>query len=101
MGELSLVEALSAALTKDSNTANPIDNHCQKPANCLIFSNERPWTAKRSNQSILKEVNPELLIGRTIAEAPILGHLMQGADSLEKTLMLGKTEGKMRRGDRG
>ena len=50
-----------------------------------------PWTARRSNQSILKEINPEYLLGgQTEAEAPILGHLMQRADSLEKTLMLGK-----------
>ena len=59
-----------------------------------------PWTAKRSNQSILKEINPEYLFGRTDAkaEAPILGHLMQRTDSFEKTLMLGKIEGGRRRG---
>ena len=84
-----------------------------------------PWIARRSNQSILKEINPEysleglmlklqyfgylmqranslektLQLGRIDAEAPILfGHLMQRADSLEKTLMLGKTEGGRRRG---
>ena len=59
------------------------------------------WTGRRSNQSILKEINPEyLFIGRTgaEAEAPIFGHLMRRADSLEKTLMLGKTEGRRRRG---
>ena len=55
-------------------------------------------TARRSNQSILKEINVsieiQIFIGRTDAEAeaPILGHLMQRADSLQKTLMLGKTE---------
>ena len=59
-----------------------------------------PWTARRSNQSILKEINPEYSL-----EGPMLklrlqyfGHLMQRADSMEKTLMLGKTEGKWRRG---
>ena len=59
-----------------------------------------PWTARRSNQSILKEINPEYSL-----EGPILklklqyfGHLMQRTDSLEKTLMLGKTEGRRRRG---
>ena len=59
-----------------------------------------PWTAKRSNQSILKEINPEYLFGRTDAkaEAPILDHLMQRTDSFEKTLMLGKIEGGRRRG---
>ena len=59
------------------------------------------WTARRSNQSILKEINPEyLFIGRTGAEAkaPIFGHLMRRADSLEKTWMLGKIEGRRRRG---
>ena len=55
-----------------------------------------PWTARRSNQSILNEI----VIGRTAieAEAPIFGHLMWRADSLEKTLMLGKTEGRRRKG---
>ena len=57
-----------------------------------------PWTGRRSNQSILKDINVsveiQIFIGRTDAEAeaPILGHLMQRADSLQKTLMLGKTE---------
>ena len=55
-----------------------------------------PWTARGSNQSILKEINPEIFIGRTGAEAPILWPLMRRADSLEKTMMLGKIEGKMR-----
>ena len=52
-----------------------------------------PWTARRSNQSILKEINPEYSIGRTDAEAetPVLRHLMWRTDSFEKTLMLGKT----------
>ena len=50
-----------------------------------------PWTARGSNQSILKEINPEIFIGRTGAEAPILWPLMRRADSLEKTLMLGGT----------
>ena len=54
-----------------------------------------PWTARRSNQSILK-----VFIGRTDVEAetPILGHLMRRAESFEKTLMLGKIEGRRRRG---
>ena len=55
-----------------------------------------PWTTRRSNQSILKEINTEFT-GRTDAEAPILGHLMQRANSLEKTLILGKIEGRRRR----
>ena len=59
-----------------------------------------PWTARRSNQSILKEISPGCSL-----EGPILklklqyfGHLMQTADSFEKTLMLGKIEGRRRRG---
>ena len=59
-----------------------------------------PWTTRRSNQSILKEINPDSWVIRTTdaeAEAPILGHLMQRATLLGKTLMLGKIEGKRRR----
>ena len=59
-----------------------------------------PWTAERSNQSILKDISPEYSLEKTDAEAeaPILRPLMQRADSLEKTLMLGKFEGSSRRG---
>ena len=59
-----------------------------------------PWTARRSNQSILKEINPEYSLERLILKLQLqyFGHLMQKADSLEKTLMLGKIEGKRRRG---
>ena len=60
-----------------------------------------PWTAKRSNQSILKEINPEYSLKGldAEAEAPILWlHLWRRADSLEKTMMLGKIEGRRRRG---
>ena len=53
-----------------------------------------PWTARRSNQSLLKEISPEY----AEAESPIFGHLIQKTDSLEKTLMLGKIEGGRRRG---
>ena len=57
-----------------------------------------PWTARRSNQSILKEINPEYSLERLLKlKLKYFGHLIQGADSLEKTLMLGKT-GKRRRG---
>ena len=60
------------------------------------------WTARRSNQSILKEINPEYsLEGLMLKLKPqYFGHLMQTADSLEKTLMLGKTEGRRRRQQR-
>ena len=59
-----------------------------------------PWTARRSNQSILKEINPEYSLERLILKQRLqyFGHLMQRADSLEKTLMLGKMESKRRRG---
>ena len=57
-----------------------------------------PWTARRSNQSTLKEINPEYSLEGLKIKLQYFGHLMQRADSLEKTLMLGKTEGKRRRG---
>ena len=53
-----------------------------------------PWTARRSNQSILKEINPEYSMEGRMLKFQYFGHLMQRAESLEKTLMLGKTEGK-------
>ena len=56
-----------------------------------------PWTARRSNQSILKEINPEYSLEGLILKLQYFGYLMQTADSLEKTLMLGKIEGKRRR----
>ena len=59
-----------------------------------------PWTARRSNQSILKEINPEYSLEGLMLKLKFqyFGHLMQRADSLEKTPMLGKIEGKRRRG---
>ena len=57
-----------------------------------------PWTARRSNQSILKEINPEYSLEGLMLKLQYFGHLMQTANSLEKTLMLGKAEGKRRRG---
>ena len=57
-----------------------------------------PYTAKRSNQSILKEINPEYSLEGLMLRLQYFGHLMQRADSLEKTLMLGKIEGRRRRG---
>ena len=59
-----------------------------------------PWTARRSNKSILKEINPECSLEGLMLKLklPIFGHLMQRADSLEKTLMLGNIEGNRRRG---
>ena len=57
-----------------------------------------PWTGRRSNQSILKEINREYSLQRLMLKLQYFSHLMQRANSLEKTLMLGKTEGKRRRG---
>ena len=57
-----------------------------------------PWTARRTNQSILKEINPEYSLEGLMLKLQYFGHLMQTADSLEKTLMLGKIEGKRRMG---
>ena len=58
------------------------------------------WTARRSNQSILKEINPEYSLEGLMLKLRLqyFGYLMRRTDSLEKTLMLGKTEGKRRRG---
>jgi len=57
-----------------------------------------PWTARTSNQSILKEISPEYSLEGLALKLQYFGHLMRRADSLEKTLMLGKIEGKRRRG---
>ena len=62
-----------------------------------------PWTARKSNQSILKEINPEYSLEGLILRLKLqyLGHLMWRANSLEKTLMLGKIEGRRKRGQDG
>ena len=59
-----------------------------------------PWTARRSNQSTLKEINPEYSLEGLMLKCQYFGHLIRRADSLEKTLMLGKTEGRRRRQQR-
>ena len=61
-----------------------------------------PWTARRSNQSILREISPKYSLEGLMLKLKLqsFGHLMQTADSFEKTLMLGKIEGRRRRGDR-
>ena len=62
-----------------------------------------PWTARRSNQLILREINPEYSLEGLMLKLKLqyFGHLMQRANSLEKTLILGKIKGRRRRGDRG
>ena len=57
-----------------------------------------PWIARRSNQSIIKEINPEYSLEGLMLKLQHIGHLMQRADSLERTPMLGKIAGRRRRG---
>ena len=57
-----------------------------------------PWTARRSNQSVLKEISPEYSLEGLMLKLLYFGHLMQRTDSLEKTLMLRKIEGRRRKG---
>ena len=59
-----------------------------------------PWTARKSNQSILKEINPEYSLEGLMLKLQYFGHLIQRASTLEKTLILEKTEGR-RRANRG
>ena len=67
--------------------------------NCGVGEDSRvPWTARRSNQSILKEISPEYSLEGLMLKLQYSGHLMRRTDSLEKTLMLGKTEGRRRKG---
>ena len=69
--------------------------------NCGVGEDLRvPWTARRSNQSILKEISPEYSLEELMLKLKLqnFGHLMQRTDSLEKPLMLGKIEGGRRRG---
>ena len=69
--------------------------------NCSVGEDSRvPWTARRSNQSVQKEINSEYSLEGLMSKLQVqyFGHLIQGADSLEKTLMLGKVEGGRRRG---
>jgi len=63
---------------------------------------EESWTARRqANLSILKEINPEYSLEGLLLKLQYFGHLIHRADSLEKTLVLGKIEGKRKRDDRG
>ena len=64
----------------------------------LLNCGAREHSARRAKQSILKEINPEYSLQRLMLKLQYFGHLMQTADSLQKTLMLGKIKGKRRRG---
>ena len=70
------------------------------PLNCGVGELEVTWTARRSNHSILKEISPKYLLEGLILKLKLqsFGHLMWRTGSLEKTLMLGKIEGRMKRG---
>ena len=75
-------------------------HHCSLAKLCLTLRPHRvriPWTARRANQLILKEINPEYLLQGLILKFQHFGHLIQRANSLDKTLMLGKIEGKKRK----
>ena len=73
---------------------------CQRTDAFELWCRRRLWTAKRSNQSILKEINPEYSLERLMLKLKLqyFGRLMQRANSLKKTLMLGKIEGRRRWG---
>ena len=69
--------------------------------NCGVGEDTRvPWTARKSNQSVLKEISPEYSLERLMLKLKLqyFGHLQQRADSFEKTVILGKIEGRRRRG---
>ena len=67
--------------------------------NCGIEEDSRvPWTTRRSNQSILKEISPGCSLEGLMLKLQYIGHLIRRTDSFEKTLMLGKIEGRRRRG---
>ena len=68
------------------------------PLNSGVGELEFTWTARRSNQSILKEISPGYLLEGLMLELQYLGHLMGRIDSFEMTLMLGKIEGGRKRG---
>ena len=80
-----------------------LSSECQRIDAFELWCWERlltvPWTARRSNQSILKEISPGCSLEGLVLKLKLqyFGHLMQRADSLEKTLMLGKIEGRRRR----
>ena len=80
----------------ESWTIKKVEHQRIDALNCGFGEDSRvPWTARRSNQSILKEISPEYSLEGLMLKLKLqyFGHLMQGTDSLEKTLMLGKIEG--------
>ena len=71
---------------------------CSEACGCWRRLLRIPWTARKSNLSVLKEINPEHSLEGLMLKLRYLGYLIRRANSLEKTLMLGKTEGRRRRG---
>ncbi|XDA80074.1 hypothetical protein R6Z07F_010067 [Ovis aries] len=103
------IEPRSSASEADTLTSEPPGKLLKKAERRRIDAFELwcwrrllrvPWTARRSNQSILKEISPEYSLEGLLLKLKLqyFGHLMQRTDSLEKTLMMGKTEGGRRRG---
>ena len=92
-------------MTKNSNSKSTfVDNSENTLQSLLIIIKQRvPWTARRSNQSILKEISPEYSLKGLMLKLKLqyFGHLMRRTDSFEKTLMLEKIEGGSRRGRQG
>ena len=82
----------------ESWTIKKIENQRIDAFELWFWRREVPRTARRPNQSILKEINPEYSLEGLMLRLQYLGHLMQRPNSLEKTLMLGKPEGRRRRG---
>ena len=93
---------LSLRLRKNPAADDTTDQHPQgrKENRRTEGLSSAPWTARRSNQSILKEISPEYSLEGLMLKLKLqyFGHLMRRADTLGKTLMLGKTEGRRRRG---
>ena len=81
-------------------TGTHLIGHNKESVIVFLYPLRVPWTAKESNQSILKEISPEYSLEGLMLKLKVqyFGHLMQRADSFEKTLMLGKIEGRRRRG---
>ena len=96
-------KVLHAVKLLEVEAGGRVDSHFHTPALILCCWKRLlrvPWTARRSNQSILKEISPEYSLEGLMLKLKLqyFGHLMRRADSFEKTLMLGKTEGRRRRG---
>ena len=102
--EVHLVKAMVSPVVMygcESQTRKKVSTEGLMLSNCGHGedSGRVPWTARRSNQSILKEISPKYSLGLMLKlNLQYFGHLMQRTNSLEKTLMLGKIEGRKRRG---